>query len=192
MQVAAEAQRADVEVAPPLVLVDALPRRASPRRRPLRAALRLLFLIAVGAVAIALVVNAFAGVARDGAQVRGELDASRAHLAALADDLDAARGERDDAQQLASRVHSLLLDARSVHAGRSRELSIARTLLDRVARATFLSVYDQQRRQDRLAALDRCLDGVSRALNYIGIHDTRDASRALGAVDADCRAASAS
>jgi hypothetical protein len=191
MQVEAGVERAYVR-APLLTLVDALPARPTRRRRLLRTALRLLVLVAVGAVAIALTANAFAGVARDGAHVRGDLDSSRSHLATLAQDLAAARVERDAAQALASRVHALLVDARSVHAGRSRELATARALLDRVARATYLSAYDQQQRQDRLAALDRCLVGVSKALNYIGVHDTRDASHALGVVDADCRAASAS
>ncbi len=182
---------ADVSLVEPLPAVDddvapSAPRR---RRRVWRALARLVVLAVIGTTATMLVHNAFASVDRDGTRVRGQLAASRGRLAQLGDDLAAATGQRAAAEQLEARTNALLVQARAVHAARSRELATARALLDALARTTAVSLHEQQLQNSRLAALHTCLDGVSAALNYIGIGDTPHASDVLASVDADCRAA---
>ncbi len=160
-------------------------RRERPGRRWLPTALLALLIVAIAAVAAQRLV---AG-ARDLSTTRHELDASRARLAHLGADIRAAGAARRDAQRRAAAAVAVLDSERDRHDAASRNLRVAKEQLAVVSHDLAASLRGEQQQGDQVAALQLCLDGVSQALNRIGVGDVHGWQAAIAAVDPQCHMA---
>ena len=171
---------------------DKMPRRGALITRdrvPLVA--RVVACIVVLAVIVTGVGIAFRNSSHHLASLHHDLAASAVRVSNLTSALATATGQRDRAQHEAAVARAALEAARNTHLDTVDTLSAKREDLADARRQAYASLVDQGARTAELAALNGCLNGVSQALDLLGVGDVNGWQNSLRSIDGVCRQAQA-
>ncbi|HEY1739609.1 MAG TPA: hypothetical protein VGI86_12905 [Acidimicrobiia bacterium] len=171
---------------------DKMPRRealSDRGRNGLR--VRVIAAVVVLALVTAGVVVAFRHSSHHLAALHHDITASAGRVSTLNSELATATDQRNRAQHEAALARAALASAMSTHVDSADTLQAKQEDLADARRKAYKSLVDQGARTAQLAALNGCLNGVSQALDLLGVGDVNGWQNTLRSIDGVCRQAQA-